>query len=159
MYRSLDLHVAYDCEYMYFRFDRHHLELLSDIRVCYHWPPWVHPTKNLTYNVILFSHIKYIRVVYYDIVYFRWISPKLLIWRHTYRGHVKSMLSCREFICAQSHEQFLSYLFRQKSYTAKSALGDISSPICNTRVKQIRNRLALLLCLCLRLWHHIRQID
>jgi len=47
---------------------------------------------------------------------------------------MKSILSCRESICAQSHKQFLSYLFRQKlSYTAKSAL-EVFPPICNTTV-------------------------
>jgi len=47
---------------------------------------------------------------------------------------IKLMLFCREFICAQSHKTFLPYLFRQKSYTAKSALG-VFLPICNTGVK------------------------
>jgi len=50
------------CGYMYFRFDHRHLEFLSDIGVSRVTidkarPPWVPPTKNLTYSVILFSHI------------------------------------------------------------------------------------------------------
>jgi len=45
---------------------------------------------------------------------------------------MKSILSCGDFICAQIHTKFLSYLFRQKSYTAKSALG-VFSPIFATQ--------------------------
>jgi len=134
----------YECGYMYFRFDLRHLEILSDIDVCYHWQrlPWVHLTKNLTYNVILFSHITYIRVVYCVlpyIAYFRWISTIKVanmtscLLRSRDVKVMKLMLSCREFICAQRHKKFLLYLFRQKSYTAKSARG-VFPPICNIRV-------------------------
>jgi len=45
---------------------------------------------------------------------------------------MKSMLSCREFICAQSHK-FLSYLIRQK-VTQQRVLWGYFSPICNIRV-------------------------
>jgi len=38
-------------------------------------------------------------------------QANLLIWRHAYWGHVmKSMLACREFMCAQSHKKILSNL-------------------------------------------------
>jgi len=80
----------YECGYMYFRFDRRHLEFRSDFGVCYHWqrPPWVHPTQNLTYNVILFSNITYNKVVYYVLILDEFHQSKLLIWRHAYWSHV-----------------------------------------------------------------------
>jgi len=82
------------------------------------------------YNVILFTHITHIRVVYYVLPYyfFRWISPIKIanmtscLLRSRDVKVMKSMLSCREFICAQSHKKVLLYIFRLKSYTAKSAL-------------------------------------
>jgi len=101
--------------------------------------------QNLIDNVILFSHITYIMVVYYTcyhIAYFGWLSPIKVatltscLLRSRDAMVIKLMLSCREFICAQSPITFLSYLFRQKSYTAQSALG-VFSPICNTRVKRL----------------------
>jgi len=64
------------------------------------------------------------------IVYFRRISPIKVanmtscLLRSREAKVMKSMLSCGEFICAQSHKNYnLSYLFRQKHYTAMSALG------------------------------------
>jgi len=109
---------------------------MSDIDVCCHWQrlPWVHSTKNLTYNVIL-SLISGLFTTCYHIAYFRWISPikianmtsRLLRSRDV--KVMNSMLSCREFICAQSHNKFLSYLFRLKCCTAKSALGVLFPPI------------------------------
>jgi len=120
----------YEVRYMYFRFDHRHLEFLSDIGVCYLWkrPPWVHPTKSwhttLFYSAI--SRISGLFTTCYNIAYFRWISPIKVanmtscLLRSRDVKAMKSMLSCREFICAQSHKKCLS---RLKSYTAKSAQG------------------------------------
>jgi len=60
-------------------------------------------------------------------------QSKLLIWRHVYWGHV--MLKPWEFICAKSPKTFLSYLFRQKSFTQQRVLWGYFPFISNTRVK------------------------
>jgi len=136
----------YECGYMYFRFDHRHLEFLSDIGVCYHWqsPPWDPPTKNLTYNVILFSHITHMRINCFLratilLILDECRQSKLLIWRQAYWGHamLRSWNRCCpvDNLFVRSHKKCLSYLFRQKNYAAKSI-----PPICNTKVNHLRSR-------------------
>jgi len=100
------------------------------------------PNTNLTHKVIYsaISRISGLFTTCYYIAYFRWMSPIKVANMTSYllRSRdvkvMKSMLSCRELTCAQRHEKFMSYLFRQKSYTVKSVL-EVFPPICNTRVK------------------------
>jgi len=98
-------------------------------------------TQQNTWHTTLFysaiSRISRLFTTCYHIACSRWISTievanmTSCLLRSRDVKVMKLMLSCREFICAQSHNKFLSYLFRQKSYTAKSALG----VFCNIRVK------------------------
>jgi len=102
-------------------------------------------TQQTTWHTTLFysaiSRISGLFTKCYHIAYFRWISPIKVanmtscLLRLRDVKVMKLMLSCREFICAQSHKKILSYLYRQKSYTAKSALG-VFPPICNIRVNK-----------------------
>jgi len=107
-------------------------------------------TQQKTWHTTLFylaiSRISGLFATCYHIAYFRWISPIKIanmtscLLRSRDVKVMKSMLACREFICAQSQKKFLSYLFRQKSYTAKSALG-VFPPICNIRVNTLTPKL------------------
>jgi len=137
-------YAMYECGYIYFRFDRRHFEFLSNIGVCYHWqrPPWVHPTKNLAYNVILFSHITYsigLFTTCYHMVYFTWISlikvanMTSCLLRSRNAKVMKSMLSCEEFICAQSHKNFY-HICLDKIVTQQKVFWGYFPSICNTRV-------------------------
>jgi len=130
-----------ECGYMNFRFDNRHLKFLCEIGVCYHWKrsPWVHPTKSLTYNVILFSHITYITIVYYVLPYclFRWISPKkLLIWRHAYWGHVilKSWNWYYPVVFVHKGITNVCHISSDHKVTQQRVPWGYFSPICNTRV-------------------------
>jgi len=91
-------------------------------------------TQQKTWHTTFFfysaiSRISGLFTMCYHIAYFRWFSPIKVanmtscLLRSRDVKVMKSMLFCREFICAQSHKTFLTYLSRQKSYTAKSAVG------------------------------------
>jgi len=134
-----------ECGYIYLRFDRRHLKFLSDIGVYYHWqrPPWVYSTKNLTYNVI-YSAISRIypgcllRATILLILH-EFYQSKLLIWRNAYAEVMKSILSFREFIFAQSHKNIMLYLLDKKVTQQRVLWGIFPPAFCNTRVKSLTN--------------------
>jgi len=78
---------------MYFRFDRRHLEFLSNIDVYYHWQrlSWVHPTKTwhttLYYSAISRISVLFIRTTIL-LIFDEFRQWKLLIWLHAYWDHV-----------------------------------------------------------------------
>jgi len=79
----------------------------------------------------------------HHIDYFRWISPIKVtnmtscLLRSRDVKVTKSMLSFREFICAQSHKKISVISLQTKKLHSKECSGSIS-PICNIRVKRQR---------------------
>jgi len=132
---------TYGCVYMYFRFDRRHLNfLMISASVTIDKDLLQFTQKNITYNVILFSHvISHIRVVFATIwqILDEFRQSKLLLWRHAYWGHVmlRSWNQCRpvENLFVHKFIENLCHISSKKSYTATSVLRVIS-PICNIGV-------------------------
>jgi len=101
-------------------------------------------TQQKTWHTTLFysaiSSISGLFTTCYHIAYVRWISPKLLIWRHAYWGHV--MLRSWNECCPVDNlfvHKFIKnvcHILQTKKLHSKECSGGIS-PICNIRVNSM----------------------